>query len=31
MTAETWRARGLVYVAVADLPRVDLDALRAKF
>jgi len=31
MTVETWRAHGLVYVAVADLPRGDLDALRAKF
>jgi anti-sigma factor RsiW len=31
MTIETWRARGLVYVAVADLPRADLDALRHRF
>ena len=31
MTVDTWRAHGLVYVAVADLPRSDLDALRAKF
>ena len=31
MTVETWRARGLVYVAVSDLPRSDLDALRQRF
>jgi anti-sigma factor RsiW len=31
MTVETWRARGLVYVAVAGLPRADLDALRHAF
>jgi anti-sigma factor RsiW len=30
MTVETWRARGLVYVAVADVPRADLEALRAR-
>src|ERR1041385_3780251 len=30
MTVETWRARGLVYVAVSDLPRADLEALRAR-
>jgi anti-sigma factor RsiW len=31
MTVETWRARGLVYVAVADLSRADLEALRHAF
>jgi anti-sigma factor RsiW len=31
MMVETWRAHGLVYVAVADLPRADLDALRQRF
>jgi anti-sigma factor RsiW len=31
MTIETWRARGLAYVAVAGLPRADLQALRQAF
>ena len=31
MTVESWRARGLVYVAVADLPRGDLETLRQRF
>jgi hypothetical protein len=31
MSVESWRARGLVYVAVADLPRADLQALRGYF
>ncbi len=31
MTVESWRAHGLDYVAVADVPRSDVDALRAAF
>ena len=31
MTVQSWRARGLVYVAVADLSRADLEALRHAF
>src|SRR5258706_216516 len=31
MTVESWRARGLVYVAGADLPLADLEALRRTF
>jgi anti-sigma factor RsiW len=31
MSIETWRARGLAYVAVSDLPRADLEVLRQRF